>query len=340
MKVTSLTSFPTPELIWDTINAYQKSAAIKAGVELELFTAIGEGRAAARPLAERCQASERGIRILCDYLVVTGLLTKQDGQYGLKPDSAAFLDRRSPAYIGDCFKFLLSPMLTDRFKDIAACVRKGGTVTPKEGTTAPDHPMWVEFARSMAGFAVPIAQGIAELLDASSGYPMKVLDVAAGHGLYGIEIAKRNPNARIVALDWANVLQVAKENAAASGVGGRYELLAGDAMNVDLGDDYDLVLVTNFLHHFDLRTCEDFMRKVHAALKKDGRAVTVEFIPNEDRVTPPIAATFSMMMLGGTPAGDAHTFSEYDRIFKNAGFDRNELRPIPMSPTKAIISHK
>jgi hypothetical protein len=82
------------------------------------------------------------------------------------------------------------------------------------------------------------------------------------------------------------------------------------------------------------------MRKVHAALKKCGRAVTVEFVPNEDRVTPPIAASFSMMMLGGTPAGDAYTFSEYDRIFKNAGFGRNELRPLPMSPTQAIISHK
>ena len=82
---------PSPEIIFDTFNAYQKTASLKAAIELDIFTAIGEGNRTAKALATRCKASERGVRILCDYLVVNGFLTKESSEYGLSPVSAAFL---------------------------------------------------------------------------------------------------------------------------------------------------------------------------------------------------------------------------------------------------------
>src|SRR6478609_5030778 len=88
---------PTLDLFFATANAYQRAAALKAAVELELFTAIGEGCATPAELARRCKAAERGVRILADFLVVIGFLTKREGRYGLTPDAATFLDRRSPA---------------------------------------------------------------------------------------------------------------------------------------------------------------------------------------------------------------------------------------------------
>ncbi len=54
---------------------------------------------------------------------------------------------------------------------------------------------------------------------------VKVLDIAASHGLFGITVAQRLPKAHIYALDWANVLQVAQENAARQGLSDRYHLL-------------------------------------------------------------------------------------------------------------------
>jgi 2-polyprenyl-3-methyl-5-hydroxy-6-metoxy-1,4-benzoquinol methylase len=79
---------------------------------------------------------------------------------------------------------------------------------------------------------------------------MRVLDIAAGHGLFGIEIAKQNPHARVTGLDWAPVLRVALDNARKAGVQDRYDMLPGDAFEVDFGGPYDAVLLTNFLHHF------------------------------------------------------------------------------------------
>ena len=163
----------------------------------------------------------------------------------------------------------------------------------------------------------PPAQGIAQLL--ASDPPRRVLDIAAGHGLFGITLAQKFPEANIVALDWAAVLAVAQENASKAGVESRYTQLPGSAFEVDFGKDYDVILVTNFFHHFDPPTCEQLMKKIHSALTPGGRCVTLEFVPNDDRVSPPISATFAMTMLASTPAGDAYTFAEYDRMFRAAG---------------------
>ena len=110
--------------------------------------------------------------------------------------------------------------------------------------------------------------------------------------------------------------------------------------DVEYGSGYDLVLLTNFLHHFDVPTCETLLRKVHTALADGGRAVTLEFVPNEDRVTPPDAAGFSMMMLTTTPSGDAYTFTELERMAANAGFSRSALHPLPPTIEQVVISEK
>lgn len=88
------------------------------------------------------------------------------------------------------------------------------------------------------------------MLNASASAKWKVLDIAAGHGMYGVTIAKHNPNAEIFAVDWPRVLDVAKENAQAAGVAARYHTLPGNAFEVEFGKDYDLALLTGFLHHF------------------------------------------------------------------------------------------
>jgi SAM-dependent methyltransferase len=331
---------PSPELFFRTAAAYQQTAALKGAVELGLFTVIGQGKRTAAEIANECKASERGVRVLCDYLCVLGFLTKDGPHYGLSADSALFLDRHSPAYMGGTLAFLLSPHLTDNFADVAALVRHGGTLQPEGGTLAPEHPAWVTFARAMTPMMAMPARQLARLVGGASTEPVKVLDIAAGHGTFGIEIAKLNPRARIVAQDWPNVLEVASANARAAGVADRYQTIPGSAFEVDFGADYDLVLLTNFLHHFDASTNEQLLGKVHAALKGGGRAVTLEFVPNPDRVSPPIPAMFALMMLGTTPQGDAYTFAELERLFMNAGFGRSECHPLPDSPQSVVISYK
>jgi len=330
---------PNPESIFATLNAHQQTAALKTAIELDVFTAVGEGANTVAAVANRCQASERGVRILCDYLVVLGFLSKQAERYSLTPDSSVYLNRRSPAYIGSAAGFLTMPIMLDRFRDLTATVRKGGSLEDDRVTIEPNSPIWVEFARSMAPLQKIAAEGVASALNADAREKWKVLDVAAGHGMYGVTLAKHNPNSEIYAVDWPSVLEVARENGRAAGVSERLHLLPGNAFEIDFGSGYDVVLLTGFLHHFGPPAIETLLRKIHAALAPNGRVVTVEFVPNDDRVSPAVPAGFSLIMLSSTKDGDAYTFAEFDRMFRNAGFSSNELRPGP-GPQSFIISRK
>jgi ubiquinone/menaquinone biosynthesis C-methylase UbiE len=329
---------PFPARFFECMTAFQKGAALKGAIELDLFTVLAESSQTPESLALRLQASARGMRILCDYLTVEGFLAKEDRRYSVTPDAAMFLNRKSPAYIGSAAFFLGDPMLIENFRDLAGCVRKGGTLAT-QGTLMPESPIWVEFARHMAPIAAMDAELVARVLQ-NGDRECKVLDIAAGHGMYGIALARSNPKAEVVALDWKNVLEVARDNAAKAGISSQYRTIEGSAFEADFGEGYDTVLLTNFLHHFNSEMNESLLRKVHRALKPGGRAVALEFVPNEDRVTPPIPAEFSLVMLASTPDGDTYTFPELERMFRNTGFRSAELHEIPPSMQRIVLATK
>jgi 2-polyprenyl-3-methyl-5-hydroxy-6-metoxy-1,4-benzoquinol methylase len=264
---------------------------------------------------------------------------KEGDTYRLTEDSAVFLDRNSPAYLGGTTRFLASPDLVDHFSRLTDAVRRGGTADDRGGTTVDEFDGWVKFARGMAPMMRPASFEIAELVDPTPEKGLRILDIAAGHGLFGIAFAQRNPGVTVVAQDWGKVLDVAFENAAAAGVADRYERLPGSAFDVSFGEGYDVVLLTNFLHHFDIPTCVGLLKKVRAALAPGGRVATLEFVPNEDRVTPMTSAAFSLVMLASTPGGDAYTFSELAAMFAEAGFSRSELFQLHRSPAQAVMSY-
>jgi 2-polyprenyl-3-methyl-5-hydroxy-6-metoxy-1,4-benzoquinol methylase len=327
-------------LFFDTISAYQKTEALRAAIELDLFSQLAAGRQTATELADACQAAPRGIRILADYLTIIGFLHKHGDRYELSADAKVFLDRKSPAYLGGTIRFILTPEMQGCFQQLPKAVRRGGTAISDEGTVSHDNPIWVEFARAMAPMMHLPAQLLAGLIGPDPGQTLRVLDVAAGHGLFGISIAGRYPQAHVTALDWPNVLAIASENAGRASVAQRYSLRPGSAFDVDWGGPYEIVLLTNFLHHFDVPTCEQLAAKAHAALAPGGRAITLEFIPEPDRVTPPSTANFALVMLATTAHGDAYTFAELQSIFANAGFSRSEFHALPPTTQQAVVSHK
>jgi precorrin-6B methylase 2 len=331
---------PGPELFWQTLTGFQHTAALKAAIDLDIFTAINDTDGTAVGVAKVVGAAERGVRILCDTLTVLGFLIKSGNKYTLTESSALFLNKRSPAYLGSVADFMLSPTQRRGFDDLTNAVRKGGSTVEEEGSLDPESPMWVTFAKAMIPMTMAPAQMIAERVGFEPGRQIKVLDIAAGHGMYGITIAQHYPNAEVYALDWPNVLTVATENAQKFGVAERHHLIPGSAFEADPGSDYDLILLTNFLHHFDPPTNIDLLKKVAAALKPDGKVMTLEFVPNNDRITPPFEAMFSLVMLAGTPAGDAYTFDELRSMFEGAGFSQNEHIPLQPLPQHLIVSTK
>jgi ubiquinone/menaquinone biosynthesis C-methylase UbiE len=340
MATPSQSGKPSPERIFSTLVAFQQAEALKAAINLDIFTKIAEGAEEAPALAKAVGASERGTRILADYMTIQGFLSKEGTHYKLTPESAVFLDKRSPAYMGGMAGFLGAPHHRENFGNLTEIVRKGGTIAGEGSNLAPHDEFWVAFAHSMGGLATPSAMFIAGLIGAAEGKPVKVLDIAAGHGMFGLSIARMNPNAQIVALDWPNVLAVAEENAKKFGVSDRWSKITGSAFEADYGEGYDYILLTNILHHFDHAGNVTLAKRVYAALKPGGKAITLEFVPNPDRVSPPVPAAFSLVMLANTDSGDAYTFKELDKVFSEAGFSRTVAHPISEMPQTVLVSEK
>ncbi len=172
---------------------------------------------------------------------------------------------------------------------------------------------------------------------AGSG-PIKVLDIAAGHGMYGITVAQHNPGAEIRALDWKNVLAVAHENAIKFGVAERWRAIEGSAFAADFGSGYDLVLVTNFIHHFDVPMNIALFEKIRAAMKPGAKMAIVEMAVNDDRITPPGAGMFAMTMLTTTPSGDAFSQREIASMCACAGFHDVTHHSVPSTPQTVTIA--
>jgi 2-polyprenyl-3-methyl-5-hydroxy-6-metoxy-1,4-benzoquinol methylase len=327
---------PSPMLVFETLQAHQRTSALRAGIELKLFTAIAKGARTPEALGSACESSAKGVRVLCDVLTIIGFLTKDESGYELTPDSKLFLVEGSPAYMGGMASFLFHPFMEKGLGGVTGAVRKGGTILPAEGTVSDDNPVWVEFARGMAPLAVLSAEVVAQ--HAAGSGAVKVLDIAAGHGMYGVTIARHNPAAEIHALDWKNVLAVAHENAVKFGVADRWHAVEGSAFTTDYGSGYDAVLVTNFIHHFDMSTNIGLFEKIRAAMKPGAKMAIAEMAVNDDRVTPPGAGMFAMTMLTTTLTGDAYSQREIESMCTRAGFHDVAHHAVPATPQTVTIA--
>jgi SAM-dependent methyltransferase len=327
-------SEPNPTLVWETITAHQRSAALKAAIEVGVFNALHNGPLTAPELASRAGVAERAMRILCDFLTVHGLIAKADGHYSHTPTSAMFLDSQSPASMAPTLPFLMNNKIMRATELLTETIRQNRTAL-EEPLAGEEVTEWVTFARTMQPMMAAAAEFIAGVI-MRAGAPAKVLDVAASHGLFGIAVARLAPKCEIVAQDFATVLQVTAQNARAAGV--PVTLLPGSAFTAELGTGYDAVIVTNLFHHFKADDNITLMKRFHAALRPGGRMLTLEFVPNEDRVSPPVSASFSLMMLANTPAGDAYTMAEYSQMLDAAGFGAREIMDVPRSPQQLIVA--
>ncbi len=303
-----------PTWLLDEFRAFERTLALRTAIEMDLFTRIGAGRNTIRTLAVDAGASERGLRALCDYLTVHGHLAKQGSRYSLTINARLYLTTASPAYLGSAVKFFASDSTVAAFCRLRKTVECGNASGPELD--------WVEYARSMAPLAQATAQFAAEALRVDSARPIRVLDLGAGHGLYGLAIAERNSAAQIFALDAPRVLEIAMDNARQAGLEERYHLIPGDVFKTDFGGPYDLVLAANLAHHLEEAANVRLFRKTRAALKPGGRLALIEWVPNDDRVSPSHDAAFALTVLATSAKGSIYTLKEYSQMLRAAGFHR------------------
>ena len=330
----------TRERLTEMMQAYKTTALLRTAMDLDVFDALTNGPATAATLAEKIGADPRGTRILLDALTAVHLLDKHDTHYQLPTGAAALLSRTSPHYLGDMVKIMAGDREWDALKRLTDAVRHGGTVLDEHAETA-QFDYWVDFAAYASAIAVPTARVISNALAdwAARRESLRVLDMACGHGIYGYTFAQHNPHARVHSLDWPNVLPAAARHAERLGVRDRVELLPGDMFTEPLGGPYDLVMITNVLHHFSETRATELLRRAAEVLKPDGRLALVGFtVGDEPPTTDPLPYLFSILMLVWTNEGEVHTETGYHRMLTDSGFARPDIHKVADLPLRVLIT--
>ncbi len=257
-----------------TLQGYRDAAALNTAIELELFTRIAHGTDSANKIAGELGIPVRGIRLLCEYLAAAGLLEKEDEQLKLTEDVALFLDKKSHAYLGSALGVLYTPSLLRGFERLTDAVRSAQTSRLQEAGKG--RPEWFDIARGLTDTTAAI-KAFVDAVNLPAGQ-LKILDIGAHDGAFGIALGLRYPDSIIVALDCPEALKVAQERADAAKMGTRYQNIPGDPLVASFGLEYDAIVIAGNLYEFDPSQITSLLMRIRHALKKTGQLLILEFL--------------------------------------------------------------
>lgn len=326
-------SAPLPEELQQTIRAFQESRAILTAVELDVFTAIGEG-AGASAVAEKIGAEVRAIEMLLNALVALGLLTKQHGRFQNTPLTKQFLTAGSPndaravvMHFANLWKYWST--LTD-------CVRAGTSVAYQEFTER--DAAWTEpFIAAMHHNACARAPHVVQAVGATG--LRRMLDVGGGSGAYSIAFAQANPALEVELFDLPTVLPIAERHIAAAGLSHRIRTRAGDLRTDWLGENFDLIFISAICHMLGPEENLSLLRRCYEALAPAGRVVISDFLLSADKTAPKFGALFALNMLVATQQGNSYSEEEYREWLRQAGFV--EIRRVPLpGPAELMMGRR
>jgi ubiquinone/menaquinone biosynthesis C-methylase UbiE len=328
---------PTPDRILQFVWGYAPPIIISSATRHKLFDALEGGSQTAEQVAARTGTSPRSVRRVLNALVGLQLLNKVNSdQYSLTPDSAAFLVSTKPGYLGGMLQHVGHDLIP-RWMNLPETVKTGKparSVNEQEGA---------EFFEQLVVGLFPMnfmaARALGQHLNVANTTNLKILDVAAGSGVWGLGVAEQAPNSTVTAADWANVLEVTKRFASQHKMADRFSYIAGDLRTVDFGSGYNLAILGHILHSEGEPAARDLLKKMYRALAPGGRIAIAEFLVNPERTGPPMPLFFAVNMLVNTDMGDTFSFPEISSWLTDAGF-KNARAFEPGGPATVIVADK
>ncbi len=319
-----------PDRLEQMIRGFMPSRCILTALELDIFTAVGEG-ATAEQIGTRVHANARAVSMLLNALVALGLLSKSGDDYRNTPESARFFAQGSKDNHRN--GLLHTANIWHRWSTLTDAVRMG-TRVPIDRASSSD---WTSnFIAGMQRNAKDRAPLLVKALGTAG--VRRVLDLGGGSGAYSIAFAKAAPDVRCEILDVAEVVSLTTEYVNQAGAASKVSVRAGDMLQGEFGRGYDLILLNAICHMFSEDQNRDIFRRARQALAPNGRLVVQDFILNPDKTGSQHAALFSLNMLVGTESGAAYSEPEYTQWIKAAGFSEVSRINLP-GPSSLIVGH-
>lgn len=325
----------TPERISQMAWGYAPPLIIETAIRNRVFDTLDSGAKTIEEVHDATGASTRGLSAIMNALCGLALLDKDEqGRYSLTPESAAFLVRSKPAFMGGLILHT-SEQLIPQWLRLNEVVRTGKPAhSVNEEATGSEF--FEQFVSDIFPMSYPAAQALAAALHLDKAH---VLDLAAGSGVWGIALAQSGPEVRVTAVDWPNVLPVTKKTAARFGVEDRFSFIAGDLLSEDFGSGYDVATLGHILHSEGEERSHKLLAKTFAALESGGTIAIAEFLVDKDHKRQMSGLLFAVNMLVNTDHGSTWSFEEISEWLRSAGFINPRLLDAP-GPSPLILATK
>ena len=319
-------------------SAYAPPLVIGAAISNKVFDTLATGTKTVAQVSKETGASERGLRIVMNALVGLELLRKNGGQYSLTPESEAFLVSNKPGSLAGFFPMNMKRLIPI-WLSLDEIVRTGN---PGEGRNE-EHP-GTEFFSELVENIIPMSYGCAQVLAdhlkiAERKSANRVLDIAAGSGIWGIAFAQKSPQVRVTAVDWQGMIPTTKRITQKFGVAGQFDFIEGDIGEVDFGTGYDVATLGHILHSEGAERSRQLLKKTGRSLKSGGTIAIAEWIVNDERTEPLPSLMFAVQMLVNTEHGDTFSLNEIKKWLEEAGFKDVRTLDAP-SPSPLVLATK
>src|SRR5437762_6780344 len=327
----------TPERLQQFGFAYAPPLIISAAVNNKVFDTLKSGAKTIEQLKKETGASARGLRAIMDALVGLELLKRdRQSRYSLTPESQAFLTSEKPGTLAGFFGSIL-PVMISRWLRLTDIVREG-----RPAVAVNQETEGTEFFSQLVETIIPMsyagAQKLAEHLNVAKARDgLRIIDLAAGSGIWGIALAQKSPRVRVTAIDWAGMISTTKRITGKFGVRDRFDFIEGDLLQANFGNGYDVATLGHILHSEGEERSRQLLKKTFRALKSGGTIAIAEWLVNDDRTKPVPSLMFSVQMLVNTEKGDTFSFNEIKNWLEDAGFNKVRKLEAP-GPSPLILA--
>jgi SAM-dependent methyltransferase len=319
--------------------AYAPPLIIGAAVNNKVFDSLVDGAKTVEQISKETGASQRGLRAIMNALIGLELLNKdRQKNYSLTSESAAFLVSNKPGTLAGFFGAIV-PQLASKWLALADTVRDGRPVRPvnqeSEGT---------EFFSQLVENIIPMSYGGAQVLCdhlnvAKAKNEIRVLDLAAGSGIWGIALTQKSPHVRVTAVDWAGMIPTTERITEKFRARDRFDFVEGDLLEANFGNHYDIAILGHILHSEGEERSRQLLKKTLDALSSGGTIAIAEWLVNDKRTEPLPSLMFAVQMLVNTEKGDTFSFNEIKSWLEDAGFKKVRKLQAP-GPSPLILATK
>ena len=327
----------TPERLMELSFAYAPPLIISAGVSNHVFDSLEDGAKTPEQVAEKTGASARALRILMNALVGLNLLKKnRQGKYSLTPESTAFLLSKNPGTHAGFFG-TITPQIISRWLRLSDIVREGRPAVAINQETEGTE-FFSQLVENIIPMSYPPAQTLGDHLQlAKTKDEIRVLDLAAGSGIWGIALAEKSPRVYVTAVDWAGMIPTTKRITQKFGVSDRFNYIEGDILEPNFGSGYDIATLGHILHSEGEERSRQLLKKTFSALKPGGIIAVAEWLVNDKRTEPTHSLMFAVQMLVNTDKGETFSFNEIKSWLEDAGFRKVRKLEAP-GPSPLILA--